>query len=189
MRFSHLYAPPLKETPSDAEVVSHQLMLRAGMIRPVMRGSFDFLPLGVRVVRKIERIVREEIERAGGCEVILPIVQPKELWVETKRWDDYVREGTLGHLKDRHEHELALAPTAEEVVTDLARKDLKSYKELPVVLYQINWKFRDEIRPRFGLMRGREFLMKDAYSFDRDQKAACVSYQKMYDAYKAIFRR
>ena len=189
MRLTRYYAPTLKETPADAEVVSHQLLLRAGMIRLVHRGGYDFLPLGLKVVKKIEQIVREEMNRAGACEVLLPIVQPKELWVETNRWDRYIEEGLLAHFEDRSEHEVCLAPTAEEVMTDLVRKDVRSYKELPLNLYQIHWKFRDEIRPRFGLMRGREFLMKDAYSFDKDQKAAYVTYQKMYDAYKRIFTR
>ncbi len=189
MRLSGYYAPTVKETPADAEVVSHQLMLRAGMIRLVHRGCYDFLPLGLKVIKKIEQIVREEMNRAGACEVMLPIVQPKELWTETGRWDRYIEDGLLAHFKDRSEHEVCLAPTAEEVITDLVRKDVKSYKQLPLNLYQIHWKFRDEIRPRFGLMRGREFLMKDAYSFDKDQKAAYVSYEKMYDAYKRIFTR
>src|SRR5262245_59646367 len=147
-------------------------MLRAGMIRLVHRGCYDFLPLGLRVVKKIEQIVREEMDRAGANEVLLPIVQPKELWVETERWQRYIDEGLLAHFEDRSGHEVCLAPTAEEVITDLVRKDVQSYKQLPLNLYQIHWKFRDEIRPRFGLMRGREFLMKDAYSFDKDQKAA-----------------
>ena len=189
MRLTRFHAPTLKETPADAEVVSHKLMLRAGMIRLVHRGCYDFLPLGLRVIRKIEQIVREEMNRANANEVLLPIVQPKELWEETGRWQRYIDEGLLAHFKDRSEHEVALAPTAEEVMTDLVRKDVKSYRELPINLYQIHWKFRDEIRPRFGLMRGREFLMKDAYSYDKDQKAAYVSYQSMYDAYKQIFKR
>jgi len=189
VRLTRFHAPTLKETPADAEVVSHQLMLRAGMIRLVHRGCYDFLPLGLRVVRKIENIVREEMDRAGANEVLLPMVQPKELWVETQRWDRYIQEGLLAHFKDRSDHEVCLAPTAEEVMTDLVRKDVQSYKQLPINLYQIHWKFRDEIRPRFGLMRGREFLMKDAYSFDRDQKAAYVAYDGMFAAYKRIFQR
>jgi prolyl-tRNA synthetase len=189
MRLSRFYAPTLKETPADAEVVSHQLMLRAGMIRLLSRGTYDFLPLGLRVVRKIENIVREELDRAGANEVLMPIVQPAELWRETGRWDGYIQEGLLANFKDRTGRELCLAPTAEEVVTDLVRKDVQSFRELPLNLYQINWKFRDEIRPRFGLMRGREFLMMDAYSFDRDVKSAHAAYWKMYEAYKKAFTR
>ena len=189
MRLSRYYIPTLKETPADAEVVSHQLMLRAGMIRLVARGIFEYLPLGLKVVRKVEQIVREEMNRAGALEVLMPFVQPKALWEETGRWQKYKDEGLMAQFKARDGHEVGLAPTAEEVVTDLVRKDVRSYKELPLNLYQINWKFRDEIRPRFGLMRGREFLMKDAYSFDRDVKTAKESYWKMYYAYRAIFAR
>ncbi len=189
MRLTRYYLPTLKETPADAEVVSHQLMLRAGMIRLVTRGIYDFLPLGPRVVRKIEAIVREEMNRAGAIEVLLPMVQPAELWKETGRWDVYLKEGLLAHLKDRVDRELCLGPTHEEVITDLVRRDVRSWRDLPLNLYQIQGKFRDEIRPRFGLMRAREFLMKDAYSFDRDVKGAHESYRAMYDAYKRIFAR
>lgn len=189
MRYSSYYVPTVKETPADAEVISHKLMLRAGMIRPLARGIYDYLPLGLRVIRKVEAIVREEMNRAGAHELLLPMVQPAGLWKETQRWDAYIDEGLLAVLKDRHQREYCLGPTHEEVITDLVRRDVRSYRDLPVNLYQIQTKFRDEIRPRFGLMRGREFIMKDAYSFDRDEKGAKASYQVMFEAYKRIFTR
>ncbi|HEX2055693.1 MAG TPA: proline--tRNA ligase [Nitrospiraceae bacterium] len=187
MRTSQLLIPTLREDPGEAEIVSHRLMLRAGMIRKVAAGVYTYLPLGLRVIRKIEQIVREEMNRAGAQELLMPIASPAELWRETKRWDYYGKE--LFRLKDRHEREFCLGPTHEEVITDLFRREVRSYRQLPLNFYQIQTKFRDEIRPRFGLMRGREFIMKDAYSFDVDQAGARLSYQKMYDAYNRIFSR
>ncbi|HPM75616.1 MAG TPA: proline--tRNA ligase [bacterium] len=187
MRFSKFFAPTIKETPSDAEVLSHQLMLRAGMIRKLAAGIYDYLPLGLRVLRNVERIVREEMNRAGAQEVLLPFVQPAELWMESNRWQFYGPE--LLRLRDRHAREFCLGPTAEEVITDLVRRDVRSYRELPLNLYQIQTKFRDEVRPRFGLMRGREFVMKDAYSFDVDDEGANKSYEAMRQAYHRIFAR
>jgi len=187
MYYSKLLIPTLREDPGEAEVISHRLMLRAGMIRRLAAGIYNYLPLGYRVIRKIEAIVREEMDRAGAQEVFFPMVLPAELWRETGRWDKYGKE--LLRLKDRNDREFCLGPTHEEVVTDLVRREVKSYRQLPLNLYQIQTKFRDEIRPRFGLMRGREFIMKDAYSFDIDEGGAEVSYRKMYDAYMAIFRR
>ncbi len=187
MRVSQLFDPTLREVPAEAEVVSHQLMLRAGFIRKAAAGIYTHLPLGLRVIRKIEQIVREEMDAKGGQEVLLPIVQPAELWQETGRWDVYGPE--MFRLRDRHEREFCLGPTHEEIITDLIRTEVRSYKQMPLLLYQIQNKYRDERRPRFGLMRGREFIMKDLYSFDRDQAGAMVSYQKMYDAYTRIFSR
>jgi prolyl-tRNA synthetase len=187
MRTSQTLIPTLREDPGEAETVSHRLMLRAGMIRKVAAGIYTYLPLGLRVLRKIETIVREEMNRAGAQEVLMPIASPAELWRETGRWDVYGKE--LLRFKDRHERDFCLGPTHEEVITDLIRREVRSYRQLPVNCYQIQTKFRDEIRPRFGLMRGREFIMKDAYSFDRDEAGARVSYQKMYDAYGRIFTR
>jgi len=187
MRFSQLLIPTLKETPSDAEVVSHQLMLRAGLIRRLTSGIYTYLPLGLAAIRKVERIIREEMNRAGAQEVLLPMVQPAELWQESGRWEKYGRE--LLRLTDRHDREACLGPTHEEVITDLVRKEIRSYRELPLNLYQIQTKFRDEIRPRFGLMRGREFIMKDGYSFDVSEEAAALTYRKMYDGYHRIFKR
>lgn len=187
MYYSKLLIPTLREDPGEAEVISHKLMLRAGMIRRLAAGIYNYLPLGYRVIRKIEAIVRGEMDRAGAQEVFFPMVLPAELWRETGRWDKYGKE--LLRLKDRNDREFCLGPTHEEVVTDLVRREVKSYRQLPLNLYQIQTKFRDEIRPRFGLMRGREFIMKDAYSFDVDESGAEVSYRKMYDAYMAIFRR
>ena len=187
MRFSQMFAPTLKETPADAEVVSHQLMLRAGMIRKVAAGIYNYLPLGLRVIRKIEQIVREEMNRAGAQEVLLPAVQPAELWIESGRWQHYGPE--LLRMRDRHSRDFCFGPTHEEVITDLVRRDVRSYREMPLNLYQIQTKFRDEIRPRFGLMRGREFLMKDAYSFDVDDERANASYEAMRAAYSRIFAR
>ncbi len=187
MRYSRLLIPTLKEVPADAETVSHQLMVRSGMIRQVARGIYDFLPLGKRTLRKVEKIVREELDRAGCQEVMLPIVSPAELWQESGRWDFYGKE--LLRLKDRHDREFCLGPTHEEVMTDLVRRDVRSYRALPLNLYQIGIKFRDEIRPRFGLMRGREFVMKDGYSFHVSKEDTIREYQNMRDTYSRIFRR
>lgn len=187
MRYSKYFLPTLREVPADAEVVSHRLMLRAGMIRRVAAGIYETLPLGLRVIRKVENIIREEMDRAGALEVFLPSVLPAELWQETGRWDFYGRE--LLRFKDRHDREFCYGPTHEEVITDLVRREVRSYRQLPINLYQIQTKFRDEIRPRFGLMRGREFSMKDAYSFDRDKEGAEESYRAMFDAYTAVFTR
>lgn len=187
MRWSQLLIPTVRENPADAEVVSHRLMVRAGMIRKLAAGIYDYLPLGLRVVRKVEAIIREEMVLAGAQEVLLPAVQPAELWKESGRWDVYGKE--LLRLRDRHEREFCFGPTHEEVITDLVRREVRSYKALPINLFQIQTKFRDEVRPRFGLMRGREFLMKDAYSFDVDDDGARAAYQKMFDAYSRIFRR
>ncbi|GHB08382.1 proline--tRNA ligase [Salinicola rhizosphaerae] len=187
MRASQLQISTLKETPADAEVVSHQLMLRAGMIRRLTSGLYTWLPVGVRTLRKVERIVREEMDRAGAQEVLMPAVQPAELWQESGRWEQYGPE--LLRLKDRHQRDYCVGPTHEEVITDLVRRELSSYKQLPTNFYQIQTKFRDEIRPRFGVMRSREFIMKDAYSFDVDEAGLAASYQKMYDAYVRIFTR
>jgi prolyl-tRNA synthetase len=187
MRTSQMLIPTLREDPGEAEVVSHRLMLRAGMIRKTAAGIYTYLPLGLRVIRKIERIVREEMNRAGAQEVLMPIASPAELWRETGRWDFYGKE--LFRFKDRHERDFCLGPTHEEVITDVVRREVRSYRQLPLNCYQIQTKFRDEIRPRFGLMRGREFIMKDAYSFDRDEDGAKLSYQRMYDAYHRIFTR
>ena len=187
MRYSRYFLPTLKEIPSEAEVPSHQLMFRAGMIRKLAAGIYSYLPFGLRAIRKVESIIREEMNRAGAIEVLLPFVQPAELWQESHRWDAYGKE--LLRLKDRHDRECCLGPTHEEVITDLARREIRSYRQLPVNLYQIQTKFRDEIRPRFGIMRAREFIMKDAYSFDVDEKGVDESYQKMVDAYHRIFTR
>jgi prolyl-tRNA synthetase len=187
MRYSQCFIPTVKETPADAEVISHQLMLRAGMIRKVAAGIYNYLPLGLRSIRKVEAIVREEMNRAGALELLMPMVTPGELWQESGRWEKYGKE--LLRLKDRKDGEFCLGPTHEEVVTDIVRREVKSYRQLPLNLYQIQTKFRDEIRPRFGLMRGREFIMKDAYSFDVDATAADLSYDKMYQAYRRIFQR
>src|SRR5690606_21118972 len=187
MYLSQLPINTLKEVPADAEVVSHQLMLRAGLIRRLASGLYTWLPLGRRVLHKVERIIREEMDRAGALEVSMPVVQPAELWIESGRWDAYGPE--LLRIKDRHQRDFCLGPTHEEVITDIARSELKSYRQLPVNYYQIQTKFRDERRPRFGLMRGREFIMKDAYSFDRDAESAQSSYDAMFDAYVRIFER
>ena len=187
MRTSQLLLPTLREDPGEAETVSHRLMLRAGLIRKVAAGIYTYLPLGLRIIRKVEQIVREEMNRAGGQELLMPIASPAELWKETGRWDYYGKE--LIRFKDRHERDFCLGPTHEEVITDLFRREVRSYRQLPLNFYQIQTKFRDEIRPRFGLMRGREFIMKDAYSFDKDEAGARLSYQKMYDAYHRVFSR
>jgi prolyl-tRNA synthetase len=187
MKTSQLLIPTLREDPGEAETVSHRLMLRAGLIRKTAAGIYTYLPLGLRVIRKIEQIIREEMNRAGAQELLMPIASPAELWKETGRWDYYGKE--LLRFKDRHERDFCLGPTHEEVITDLFRREVRSYRQLPLNFYQIQTKFRDEIRPRFGLMRGREFIMKDAYSFDADDAGAKISYQKMYDAYTRIFTR
>ena len=187
MRASRFFISTLKEAPADAEIISHQLMLRAGMIRRLGSGIYNYLPIGLRVIRKVEHIVREEMDRAGAIELLMPLVQPAELWQETGRWDKMGPE--LLRLKDRHGRDYAMQPTSEEVVTDIARSEIKSYRQLPVNFYHIQTKFRDERRPRFGLMRGREFTMKDAYSFDRDVEGLQRSYALMVDAYTRIFQR
>jgi prolyl-tRNA synthetase len=187
MKRSQLFLPTLRDVPAEAEVISHQLMLRGGLIRRVAAGVYSYLPLGYRVLQKVTQIIREEMNRASGQEVLLPALQPAELWQESGRWPVYGKE--LMRLKDRHERDFCLGPTHEEVITDLIRREIRSYRQLPINLYQIQTKFRDEVRPRFGLLRGREFLMKDAYSFDRDAAGADVSYRQMYDAYRAIFSR
>ena len=187
MKASQFFVSTLHEAPADAEVVSHQLMMRAGMIKKLGAGIYSYMPMGLRVIRKVEAIVREEMNRAGAVELIMPVVQPAELWQETGRFEKMGPE--LLRIKDRHERDFVVQPTSEEVITDIARQDLRSYKQLPKNLYQIQTKFRDERRPRFGLMRGREFTMKDAYSFDRDQAGAKASYQVMATAYRRIFDR
>ncbi len=187
MRYSQFFLPTLKENPAEAEVISHRLMLRAGFIRKLTSGVYTYLPYGLAAIRKVEQIVREEMNRAGAQELSMPMVQPADLWVETGRYEMYGPE--LLRFKDRHDRESCLGPTHEEVITDLVRKEIHSYRDLPINLYQIQTKFRDEIRPRFGLMRGREFIMKDAYSFDVSDEMAGISYGKMYEAYKRIFTR
>ena len=187
MRASEFLLSTLKETPSDAEVVSHQLMLRAGLIRRVAAGIYNWMPLGLRVLRKVENVVREEMERAGALELTMPVVQPGELWEESGRWEQYGPE--LCRLEDRHQRPFCLGPTHEEVITQIARSEIKSYKQLPVNLFQIQTKFRDEIRPRFGVMRSREFIMKDAYSFHIDQASQESTYWRMHEAYSTIFTR
>jgi len=187
VRYTQTLIPTLKEDPTDAEVVSHRLMVRAGMIRQLARGIYDILPFGLRVVRKVERIVREEMDRAGAQEILMPAICPAELWQESGRWEMYGKE--LLRIKDRHERDFCFGPTHEEVVTDIVRRDVRSYRELPKNLYQIQVKFRDEVRPRFGLMRGREFLMKDAYSFHVDADDCHREYQRMAETYKRIFDR
>jgi prolyl-tRNA synthetase len=187
MRASRFFISTLKEAPSDAEIISHKLMLRAGMIKRLGSGIYNYMPMGLRVIRKVEAIVREEMNRAGAVELLMPLVQPAELWQETGRWDKMGPE--MMRVKDRHGRDYAIQPTSEEVVTDLVRTEIKSYRQLPVNFYHIQTKFRDERRPRFGLMRGREFTMKDAYSFDRDVAGMQQSYRIMYDAYVRIFNR
>jgi len=187
MRYSKMFAPTLRDTPADAEVVSHQLLLRAGYIRRVTSGVYDYLPLGLRVLRNIETVVREEMNRAGAQELLMPMVQPSEFWQKSGRWEKYGPE--LLRFKDRHGHESCLGPTHEEVVCDLMSRELRSYKQLPMNLYQVQNKFRDEIRPRFGLMRGREFVMKDAYSFHASAECLADEYQNMFDTYHRIFNR
>ena len=187
MFWSKVFLPTLKDTPQDAEVISHQLMLRSGMIRRVTSGIYTWLPIGLRVLRKVENIVREEMDASGAQEVLMPMVQPKELWEETQRWEKMGPE--LLRIQDRHERDFCLGPTHEEVITDLIRNNVKSYKELPLNLYQIQTKFRDEVRPRYGVMRGREFLMKDSYSFNLDEDSLNESYVLMKEVYKKILDR
>ena len=187
MFWSKIFIPTLKDSPQDAEVISHQLMLRAGMIRKVSSGIYTWLPLGLKVLRKIENIVREEMDQSGAQEVLMPMVHPKELWEETKRWEKMGPE--LLRFKDRHDRDFCLGPTHEEVITDLVRNNVKSYKELPLNIYQIQTKFRDEIRPRYGVMRGREFLMKDSYSFNIDEVSLQETYLLMRNTYKKILER
>jgi prolyl-tRNA synthetase len=187
MRASTFFISTLKEAPADAEVISHRLMVRAGMIKKLAAGIYSYLPIGLRSIRKIENIIREEMNRAGAIELLMPIVQPAELWMESGRW--YKMGPELARLKDRHERDFVIQPTSEEVIADIVREQVKSYKQLPVNLYHIQTKFRDERRPRFGLMRGREFTMKDAYSFDRDDAGGMTSYRAMYDAYERTFSR
>src|SRR6187402_124574 len=187
MRASQYYLTTLKEAPQEAELPSHKLMLRAGLIRKLGSGLYSWMPLGLKVLRKVEAIVREEMNRAGALEMLAPPVQPAELWQETGRWDLY--GPMMLRIKDRAEREFCYAPTAEEVLCDIVRREIKSYRQLPVNLYQIQTKFRDEIRPRFGVMRAREFTMKDAYSFDADYEGLKRSYQAMYEAYTRIFTR
>ncbi len=187
MKLSQYFLPTLKENPIDATVVSHQLMVRAGMIRQTASGIYTWLPLGLKVLRKVEKIVKEEMDKSGALEVLMPTIQPAELWQESGRYDAYGKE--MLRIKDRHDRDILYGPTHEEVITDIFRKNVTSYKDLPKNLYQIHWKFRDEIRPRFGLMRGREFLMKDSYSFDIDEVSAKKTYNLMYETYFKIFRR
>jgi len=187
MFWSKVFLPTLKDTPQDAEVISHQLMLRSGMIRKVASGIYTWLPIGLKVLRKVENIVREEMDASGAQEVLMPMVQPKDLWEETQRWEKMGPE--LLRIQDRHERDFCLGPTHEEVITDLIRNNLKSYKELPLNLYQIQTKFRDEVRPRYGVMRGREFLMKDSYSFNLNEESLNESYLAMKEAYKKILDR
>jgi len=185
MRASQFHIATTKETPNDAEIISHQLMLRAGLVRRLGSGLYSWMPMGLRVVRKIEAIVRSEMDRAGALEVLMPSVQPAELWKESERWDEYGTE--LLRLKDRHDRDYCVGPTHEEVITDIARRELRSYRQLPLNFYQIQTKFRDEIRPRFGVMRAREFIMKDAYSFDIDEASMVRSFDNMQEAYCKIF--
>ena len=187
MLASKIFVPFIKDNPSEAEVVSHQLLLRAGMIRKVASGIYNWLPLGFKTLKLVEEIVREEISKTGAYEIFMPMVQPKDLWVDSKRWDKFGPE--LLRFKDRHERDFCLGPTHEEIITDLIRNNLNSYKELPLTLFQIQTKFRDEIRPRYGIMRGREFLMKDAYSFHIDSESLNITYLSMREAYKSIFNR
>ncbi|MEL0072516.1 MAG: aminoacyl--tRNA ligase-related protein, partial [Rhodobiaceae bacterium] len=187
MRLSQYFLPTLKENPAEAQIVSHRLMLRAGMVRQSAAGIYSWLPLGLKVLRKIEAIVRDEQNRAGALEVLMPTLQPADIWRESGRYDDYGKE--MLRITDRHERNLVYGPTNEELITQIFRDNVKSYKDLPRNLYHIQWKFRDEIRPRFGVMRGREFLMKDAYSFDLDEAGARRAYQKMFVAYLRSFAR
>jgi prolyl-tRNA synthetase len=187
MRLSEYFLPLLRENPSEAQIVSHRLMLRAGMIRQSSAGIYSWLPLGLRVLKKVERIVREEQDRTGALEILMPTIQPAELWRESGRYEDYGKE--MLRIRDRHDREMLYGPTNEEQVTEIVRASVKSYRDLPKILYHIQWKFRDEVRPRFGVMRGREFLMKDAYSFDLDAAGAKRSYNKMFVAYLRTFAR
>src|SRR5271155_676080 len=187
MRLSHSFVPTLKETPAEAQIASHRLMLRAGLVRQTSAGIYAWLPLGLRVLRNIERIVREEQDAAGAQELLMPTIQAAELWRESGRYDDYGAE--MLRIRDRHDRDMLYGPTNEEMITDIFRASVRSYKDLPLNLYHIQWKFRDEVRPRFGVMRSREFLMKDAYSFDLDAAGARHSYNKMFTAYLRTFKR
>src|SRR5712671_1133179 len=187
MRLSHYPINTLKEIPAEAELISHQLMLRAGLIRRLAAGLYSWLPMGLRTLQKVERIIREEMNRAGAFELVMPVVQPAELWQESKRWEEYGPE--LLRIEDRHKRDYVAGPTHEEVITDIARRELKSYRQLPVNFYQIQTKFRDEIRPRFGVMRAREFIMKDAYSFHMTEESLREGYEKMHEAYSRMFTR
>src|ERR1700723_386097 len=187
MRLTEAFIPTLKENPSEAQIASHRLMLRAGLVRQTSAGIYAWLPLGLRVLRNIEGIVREEQDRSGAQEILMPTIQPAELWRESGRYEDYGKE--MLRITDRHDRDMLFGPTNEEMITDLFRQSVKSYRELPQILYHIQWKFRDETRPRFGVMRGREFLMKDAYSFDLDHAGAVASYRKMMLAYMRTFQR
>jgi prolyl-tRNA synthetase len=187
MRLSRSFIPTMKETPAEAQIASHRLMLRAGLVRQTSAGIYAWLPLGLRVLKNIERLVREEQDASGAQEVLMPTIQPAELWRESGRYEDYGKE--MLRIRDRHDRDMLYGPTNEEMITDLFRQSVRSYRELPQILYHIQWKFRDEVRPRFGVMRGREFLMKDAYSFDIDHAGAVVSYRKMMLAYMRTFQR
>jgi len=187
MRWTRYFLPTLKENPAEAETASHRLMLRAGMIRKLSSGIYNLLPFGLRAARKVEQIVREEMNRIGGIEILMPVLSPAELWMESGRWQVYGKE--LMRVRDRHDRFFALGPTHEEVVTDIVRKEVRSYRQLPLILYQIQTKFRDELRPRFGVVRAREFIMKDAYSFHRDEESLAETYNQMYEAYTRIFKR
>ena len=187
MKLSNYFLPILKEDPISAEITSHKLMLRSGMIRQQSAGIYVWLPLGLRVLKNIEKIIRAEMDRAGALEILMPCIQPASLWNESGRYEGYGKE--MLKIQDRHEHQMLFGPTNEEVITDIFRNNIKSYKELPKNFYHIQWKFRDEIRPRFGVMRGREFYMKDAYSFDVDEQSAQASYDNMFKAYLRIFKR
>jgi prolyl-tRNA synthetase len=187
MRLTQGFIPTIKETPNEAQIASHRLMLRAGLVRQTSAGIYAWLPTGLRVLRNIERIVREEQDAIGGQEMLMPTIQSADLWRESGRYDDYGAE--MLRIRDRHDRDMLYGPTNEEMITDLFRQSIRSYRELPQILYHIQWKFRDEVRPRFGVMRGREFLMKDAYSFDVDHAGAVVSYRKMMLAYMRTFQR
>src|SRR3979490_3542198 len=187
MRLSQYFLPLIRENPSEAQIVSHRLMLRAGMIRQSSAGIYSWLPLGLRVLKRVEQILREEQDRSGAQEILMPTIEPAELWKESGRYDDYGKE--MLRIKDRHEREMLYGPTNEEMITEIFRAYVRSYRDLPKILYHVQWKFRDEQRPRFGVMRGREFLMKDAYSFDIDEAAARISYNKMFVAYLRTFAR
>lgn len=187
MRLSHYFLPILRETPKEAEIVSHRLMLRAGMVRQQSAGIYSWLPLGLKVLEKVNKVVREEMNRAGAVEILMPTIQSADLWRESGRYDAYGKE--MLRIQDRHERDMLFGPTNEEMVTDIFRASVRSYKDLPLNLYHIQWKFRDEVRPRFGVMRGREFLMKDAYSFDTDFETAKTAYQRMFAAYLRTFTR
>lgn len=187
MKLSQYFLPTLKENPIDASVVSHQLMIRSGMIRQTASGIYSWLPLGLKVLKKAEKIIKEEIDKIGGLEILMPTIQPAELWVESGRYDAYGKE--MLKIKDRHDRDILYGPTCEEVITDIFRKNITSYKDFPKNFYQIHWKFRDEIRPRFGVMRGREFLMKDGYSFDIDEMSAKKTYNLIYETYFKIFKK